>query len=431
MKNRLELAKRLLSDDGVIFVQCDDNEQAYLKVLMDDIFGRDNFVNTIAVKMSPSSGVKRRFAELKFIKNKEYIILYKSNKIKLNKINDILNKYDVNYTIFFNGTEFIPLSQKIKSLFPEYSKIDIQNYFDIKEIKKYIQNNFEYIYRRHSPSKWAVEKVSNENIIFERQEKNESRNYIHKIYNNEETEFELLFDIKSGGYERLEPLSWKLNNNKEITLLRGDFWDIGIEGDIGNINKEGKTNFGQGQKPERLIHDIIFSATQPNDIVLDFHLGSGTTCAVAHKMGRRYIGVEQMDYIKDITLERMKKVIDGEQGGISKAVNWNGGGSFVYCELLENASTLLEKISLADENNISKIKDEIYADDRIVPYITRDELESVDEDFENLSLEEKKKVLIKLVDKNKLYVNYADMNDGKLTVSEEDKRFTNSFYGEF
>ena len=163
---------------------------------------------------------------------------------------------------------------------------------------------------------------------------------------------------------------------------------------------------------------------------MDFHLGSGTTCAVAHKMGRRYIGVEQMDYIEDITVERMKKVIDGEQGGISKSVDWQGGGSFVYCELLENASTLIKKIQEASEEIISEIKNEIYADERIVPYITREELKKADEEFNSLELQEKKKALISLVDKNKLYVNYSDMDDESYDISESDKAFTKSFYAE-
>ena len=90
-----------------------------------------------------------------------------------------------------------------------------------------------------------------------------------------------------------------------------------------------QTEFETGQKPEKLLERIIFSATNPNDLVMDYHLGSGTTCAVAHKMGRRYIGIEQMDYIEDIAVERLKKVIDGEQGGISKTVNWESGGEFV------------------------------------------------------------------------------------------------------
>ena len=179
-----------------------------------------------------------------------------------------------------------------------------------------------------------------------------------------------------------------------------------------------------------MIKRVLDISTNEFDLVLDFHIGTGTTAAVAHKMKRRYIGVEQMDYIEDITIERLKKLVDGEQGGISKAVAWQGGGSFVYCELLENASELVEKIQSASENTIFEVKDEIYSDDRIVPYITRDELKKADEEFAALELEEKKKVLIGLVDKNKLYVNYSDMDDESYAVSEQDKAFTESFYAE-
>ena len=183
-------------------------------------------------------------------------------------------------------------------------------------------------------------------------------------------------------------------------------------------------------KSEFLIHRIIEISTKERDLILDFHLGSGTTAAVAHKMGRRYIGVEQMDYIEDITVERMKKVIEGEQGGISKAVNWQGGGSFVYCELMENANSLIQKIQSSTEDNIVDIKNQIYSDERIVPYITSEELNSVDIEFDNLTLEKKKQVLIKLIDKNKLYVNYSDINDENYYINKKDKIFTQSFYTE-
>lgn len=120
----------------------------------------------------------------------------------------------------------------------------------------------------------------------------------------------------------------------------------------------------------------------------------------------------------------------GEERGISKINNWQGGGSFVYCELLENASTLMEKIQAASEETISEIKDEIYADERIVPYIARVDLKKADEEFTSLELEEKKKALISLVDKNKLYVNYSDMDDESYAISEPDKTFTKAFYEE-
>lgn len=147
-------------------------------------------------------------------------------------------------------------------------------------------------------------------------------------------------------------------------------------------------------------------------------------------MGRKYIGIEQMDYIEDITVERMKKVIAGEQGGISESVNWHGGGSFVYCELLENAKVLIDEIQEADEVNIFDVKEKIYSDDRIVPYITKKELEKADEEFEALELNKKKDILISLVNKNKLYVNYSDIEDETFDISGADKKFTKSFYKE-
>ncbi|MCU9938179.1 hypothetical protein NWQ34_00365 [Mycoplasmopsis felis] len=145
-------------------------------------------------------------------------------------------------------------------------------------------------------------------------------------------------------------------------------------------------------------------------------------------MNRRYIGIEQMDYINDITVERLKKVIDGEQGGISKSVNWNGGGSFVYCELLENTNSLISQIQDASNENITIIKNLIYSDNRIVPYLTTKELQDVDKDFETLSLKDKKQALIKLIDKNKLYVNYSDIEDESFNINEADKKFSKSFY---
>lgn len=168
--------------------------------------------------------------------------------------------------------------------------------------------------------------------------------------------------------------------------------------------------------------------TNPGDIVLDFHLGSGTTTAVAHKMGRKYIGIEQIDSQIELIFKRLSKVINGDQTGISKAVDWQGGGSFVYCELMENGNEIIREIENADENTIKDIKAKIYKDERIIPYITTGELEKVDNEFEKLSIEDKKKALIKIVDKNKLYVNYSDIDSADFDISEADKKFTKSFY---
>ena len=119
---------------------------------------------------------------------------------------------------------------------------------------------------------------------------------------------------------------------------------------MNNLMKEGEISFQNGKKPEALIQRIIDISTNKDDIVLDFHLGSGTTAATAHKMERRYIGIEQMDYINDITVPRLKNVIAAENNGISRDVSWQGGGSFVYAELMELNAYFVHEIQKAQSN---------------------------------------------------------------------------------
>ena len=184
----------------------------------------------------------------------------------------------------------------------------------------------------------------------------------------------------------------------------------------------------KGQKSEKLIERIKNAHTEEGDIVLDFFGGAGTTGAVAHKMKRKYILVEQLDRHTDIIIRRLQKVIEGEQSGISKKYNWKGGGSFVYCELKENAMKLINRINKSTEQNIDEIKNDVYNDDKIISFISKSELEKGNEEFEKLTFEEKKKALIALIDKNKLYVNLSDIEDKEFNVSEADKEFTESFY---
>lgn len=174
---------------------------------------------------------------------------------------------------------------------------------------------------------------------------------------------------------------------------------------------------------------IIEVSTKENDIVLDFHLGSGTTAAVAHKMGRRYIGVEQMDYIDTITVGRLKKVIEGEQGGISKDVNWQGGGSFVYCELAKLNQKYVDRIQIAEnDKELADIWREIKKTGFISCYVNPQDINPEAEDFKSLSFEEKKRLFVELLDKNQLYVNYCDIDDEDYNISDADKAFTKSFY---
>lgn len=185
-----------------------------------------------------------------------------------------------------------------------------------------------------------------------------------------------------------------------------------------------------GQKPEKLLQRIIEMTTDEGDIVLDYHLGSGTTAAVAHKLGRRYIGIEQMEGQIDIELDRLQKVIDGYEFGISKDVNWQGGGSFVYCELLEDNGNLVNELENAkNSDSVKKILNKAIDNGKLIPSVLHSDLKENEDDFDKLSLDEQKNLVIELLNKNQLYVNLSDIDDEDYKVIEADKEFTRSFYG--
>lgn len=185
------------------------------------------------------------------------------------------------------------------------------------------------------------------------------------------------------------------------------------------------------QKPERLLARIIGATTKENDLVLDSFMGSATTQAVAMKMHRRFIGVEQMDYISTISIPRLQKVMKGGQEGISKKANWQGGGSFVYAELMEkNQGYLkdLQKATTLDELDavFQRMKDGADFDFRV----DLAKFEN-DPDRKKLSFEDQKRLLIKLLDKNQLYYNEANIDDADVRdlISDSDYQFNKSFYG--
>lgn len=356
MKNRLEIAKQLLSDDGSIYINIDKDGIHYLKILMDDLFGSENFRTEIIWRMGFLSGYKT--AAKKFIRNHDTILFYSKSE------NYLFNK------IYIENKDFAPLltNSEIKSAFKELN-------FPEDKI-----NDFAYFINH----------------------KNRGERY---------------------------PLEDTWNCNK---------WDklnsIAIDSSVSRVEETmelDNENF-KGQKPETLIERIIKTSTNERDIVLDYHLGSGTTCAVAHKMERQYIGIEQMDYVETIACERLKKVINGEQGGISKSVNWQGGGEFVYCELTKWNETAKEKILACESlEQIIKFFDEMYERYFLNYNLKIKEFrEKVikEEEFINLSLDEQKKMFIAMLDNNQMYVNKTEMADKKFGISEEDQNLTSQFY---
>ncbi|GAA7560453.1 site-specific DNA-methyltransferase [Helicobacter pylori] len=424
MKNRLEAAREFLSDDGVIFVQCDDNEQAYCKVLMDEIFGRENFVASLHVELSTTQGMKVASAKKgNIVKNAEYILIYSKNMENFSFIRSlyVAKEWDEHYSIYID-----PKTKKretllnfLKNRYENITKDKIMAlYNDDKDFRDFVHKNADNIYRDN-----------NAEINFNFTQEQES-----SLNNGEIVEYNqyLIFKNSNNIIRQLLKLSDVIGETDDfdakigLRKIRGDWWG-GFYKDMMNINKEANLVWKAGKKPERLIKDILEISTQENDLVLDFFAGSGTTCAVAHKMKRRYIGIEQMDYIETITKERLKKVIEGEQGGISKKCDFKGGGSFVYAELKEvnsgikkqilNAKSADECLKIFNDLNARVLK---RADNKM------DEIHS--EEFQNLDLKEQQEICCKLLDSNEDYLNLGDIDEDAWEIDEITKKYNEIFY---
>ena len=293
MKARLESLKVLLANNGFIFAQIDDYEMAYLKVLMDEVFGRNNFINAIVWKRKGGSVNPRN----KLNSNTDYILCYaKSGDAELTAV----------YTINDPETQ-----DYIEKRF-KYVDDSGRRYRLSPIISPTYSPSLVYEYKGYLPPKngWSLSLPKMEQ--FDR----EGRLYMPQDKSQRIQRKQYLDEYKG------RPI--------------GNLWtDINV---INPMSTE-RLDF-VGQKPETLIERILELSTKSGDLVLDSFLGSGTTAAVAHKMGRRYIGIELGDHCYTHCKPRLDKVIDGEQGGISKAVNWQGGGGYKFYEL---APTLIVK----------------------------------------------------------------------------------------
>ncbi|WP_033789386.1 site-specific DNA-methyltransferase [Helicobacter pylori] len=429
MKNRLEVAREFLSDDGVIFVQCDDNEQAYLKVLMDEVFLRENFVNCIVCEMSNESGNKIQHAiqGKKFPKVKEYILIYAKNKenicLTIPKVQK--RKWDKEYNIII-PTLSEDISNTIDILIASNSEKELNEILSchkLMPLSQYLQNNniseqdewkFENSYRIFASKPNIALRTKAITLHFNSQ--------IYALKNSHENIKIIRTDFnRSTDTARIELVSAK--NNQSVFL--SDIWKKIVT--TGGVAQEGGVILKNGKKPEYLLEIILRSATQENDLVCDFFAGSGTTCAVAHKMKRRYIGIEQMDYIETITKERLKKVIEGEQGGISKKCNFKGGGSFVYAELKEvNLEIKKQILNAKSASECLKIFNDL--NERILKR-TDCEINRINsEEFQNLDLKEQQEICCKLLDSNEDYLNLGDIDEDAWEIDDSTKKYNEIFY---
>lgn len=354
MKNRLEVAKELLSNDGSIYINIDRDGVHYLKILLDDIFNVNNFRSEIIWRMGFLSGYKT--VANKYIRNHDTILFYTKTENYFFKKTYIDNK------------DFAPLLTKseIKTAFKEF--------------------------------KFPEEKIE---------------------------EFSYFINHKNRG-DRY-PLEDTWNCNK---------WDklnsIAIDSSVSRVEETVEvedSNF-KGQKPEKLLQRIIEASSNEKDIVLDFFGGTGTTACVAQKIKRQWISIEQIDNHMGAQLKRLNNIIRGDQSGISKAVNWKGGGEFIYCELKKYNEEALDKIQDAkNTKSLLKIWDEMVNYYFLNYDVEIHKFNKNKVDFEKLSLAEQKKLLCEMLNKNQLYVNLSEIDDKQFNISKEDKELNSKFYG--
>ena len=361
IRDRVNVLRKLLKSDGVFFCQVNDDEMAYAKVLLDEIFGRDNFLNTVSAKMKQTSGASGGGEDKKLKKNIEYIHIYSKNKDSFKQFNEVYDEEDLfeliqemrdegkswKYTRVIYGLEDrvflketvdgsgqpIKIYKHSNIVYKTISELMVQDGLTERECYvKYYDRIFRDTNAQSSIRTRVMEATVGEGDFF-------SIDYVPKTGKNK---------------NKLTTLYYKGNNRdliawlKDVCVKKGDrllklekagtFWE-GFP--LNNLTKEGNVKFPNGKKPEALIQKVLELSTEEEDWVLDSFLGSGTTAAVAHKMKRKYIGIELGQHCNTHCLPRLKSVCDGsDQGGVSKVVDWKGGGGFKFYNL---APSLLNK----------------------------------------------------------------------------------------
>lgn len=431
IKNRLEVAKELLRDDGIIFVHIGNEEAAYMQVLLDEIFHRGNYLNHITMSTNAASGFKATSAKIFSTANHIFVYAKKADKGYLNKLYT-RKEYDDSYGYYLlNPNE--PYSKWkykkiIEILAQENGFKDVKSFqktytkeIILEKIKEFAHLNKERVFRTAALGGGALKKRK---ATVEKSKKDKGVVFQHP---NE--------DVKGFYIVNGEQIVFWSNTYKKIdgdivpaTSLTDVWTDIGFTG----IANEGGITLKNGKKPEPLLKRIIELGSSENDIILDFFAGSGTTCAVAHKMGRQWIAIEQLDYSDNNPEERMKGVIAGDPTGISKTINWKGGGDFIYTQLAKWNEEAKEKIAEAKSyDELVKLFSLLY-EKYFLNYNVKakDFKESIIEntEFQKLSINKQKEIFGKMLDLNQMYINFSERNDKKYELSPKDIELSEEFY---
>ncbi|WP_396191202.1 DNA methyltransferase [Flavobacterium sp.] len=428
MRNRLLVAKDLLREDGFLCCHIDNNEGEYLKVLLDEIFKRENELNTFYIRVRyPDKTLKQ---DMDFHKEIETVLIYRNT----NQAKPILNEIETNndkYVFYFEelgeGKE-IELGGKKTIVFSKE---------EIKIHKKECSDN-------GRKEIWATGSIldGNSSGRFFRDYltgrcNEDGYGLVYKVYGiGDEVDGFRYFTgpqkigATKGKYFQGIPSKSLENENNLKRIPINNFYDLA--GSFGNCRNEGGVEFRSGKKPEDLLNIILKHFSNINDIVLDYHLGSGSTCATSLKMNRQYIGIEQMESQINLSKTRLQNVINNDQTGISKTVNWQGGGSFVYLELAKNNQNAIEHIqSCKSYEELVSFFDEMCNKYFLHYNVKVNEFKEKickEENFKKLNLDQQKVMVAKMLDLNQLYVNVSDMEDKKFALSENDITVTKDFY---
>jgi len=431
MRNRLLVAKELLADDGAIFVQISDDGVSELHLLMKEIFNteQNNFINKIAVRTKSPSGFASVNAGV--FETAEYILSYAKDKTKWTyneqytpcEYDHNYNKVIVNFDNHFEDWKIEDISEYVAKANGFDSKKSAQSKIGkaalLNMVGDYAISNAHRVYQST-----AIGNKAGKAIVEVRDLSKENRSQIFKVERSNHYNVYVHNGREMAFYKKkIQEIDGKVTAAMQLSNI----WsDISYEG----IASEGSVTLKGGKKPEKLLRRIIEMASNEGDLILDYHLGSGTTAATAHKLNRKYIGIEQLNYGENDCVSRLKKVISGDNSGISKMINWEGGGSFVYCELAELASKYSARIEQAKNSNElislwNKLKESANLSYKVDPK----EFDKNIESFSKLSFEDQQRFLIEAIDKNQLYVNYSDVDDETNGISEQDKKLNKQFYG--
>ena len=361
MRARLNVLRNLLCEEGTIWIQIDDEEQAYLKVVCDEVFGRRNFINMISVNMKNIAGASGGGEDKRLKKNCEYILAYAKNydvlplfngPYEYTEMSDLIQQYIdagkswkyttvlmdagkkeyIGSTVDGDGNEIRVFSRQNPVMLSVKQAAKNDGVSEKEAYKKYGTKIFQTTNAQTSIRTRIIDFRTENNVT----EDLLSIEYIPRTGKNRGHVYEQFYKgDKCRLFVWLRDTSEIIDNELFKKDLQGTYWDMNAW--MKNLTKEGSVEFGNGKKPEQLVRQVIDMTTSPSDLVLDSFLGSGTTAAVAHKMGRRWIGIEMGDHAYTHCKVRMDKVIDGtDAGGITKAVNWKGGGGYRFYELAQS-----------------------------------------------------------------------------------------------